>query len=140
LTVVARQLRVTFDQSAEASGLTRAQWHLIAAVARNPGATQRIIAEALEVREITAGRLIDRLCDEGYLRRDANPSDRRAYCVYLTPVAQPVLDKLDELAKVHEAAIFAGFGGDDLERLDALLDAIARNLSDFRTQQRTAAK
>jgi MarR family transcriptional regulator for hemolysin len=135
LTVVARQLRVTFDQSVEQSGLTRAQWTLIAAVARHPGATQRMIAEALEVREITAGRLIDRLCDEGYLRREANPSDRRAYCVYLTPAAQPLLDKLDDLAKVHEAAIFAGFEPEDLEKLDALLDAVARNLSDFRSQR-----
>jgi MarR family transcriptional regulator, transcriptional regulator for hemolysin len=140
LTVIARQLRVTFDQSVEQSGLTRAKWTLIAAVARNPGATQRTIAEALEVREITAGRLIDRLCDEGYLRREENPSDRRAYCVYLTPIAQPVLDKLDELAKIHEAAIFAGFTAEDLEKLDALLDTIAGNLSDFRSQQRTAAK
>jgi MarR family transcriptional regulator for hemolysin len=139
LTVVARQLRVTFDQSVEQSGLTRAKWTLIAAVARNPGATQRTIAEALEVREITAGRLVDRLCDEGYLRRDENPSDRRAYCLYLTPAAQPVLDKLDELAKIHEAAIFAGFEAEDLERFDALLDGIARNLSDFRSQ-RTAGK
>lgn len=139
LTVVARQLRVTFDQAVEQSGLTRAKWTLIAAVARNPGATQRVIAEALEVREITAGRLIDRLCDEGYLRREANPSDRRAYCLYLTPVAQPVLDTLDELAKIHEAAIFAGFDTEDLERLEILLDTIARNLSDFRSQ-RTAAK
>ena len=89
--MVARQLRRTFDQSAERSGLTRAQWHLIAAVARNPGATQRIIAEALEVREITAGRLVDRLCDDGYLRREANPNDRRAYCVYLTSAAQPAV-------------------------------------------------
>src|SRR5882724_10249844 len=139
LSVVARQLRVTFDQNAEASGLTRAQWHLIAVVARVPGATQRTIAEALEVREITAGRLVDRLCEEGYLRRDENPNDRRAYCVYLTPTAQPVLDKLDELAKMQEAAIFAGFDGQDLERLDALLDAISRNLSEFRSQ-RAAAK
>src|SRR4030081_3781898 len=138
LTVVARQLRVTFDQSAERSGLTRAQWTLIAAVARNPGATQRLIAEALEVREITAGRLIDRLCDEGYLRRDENPSDRRAYCVYLTPAAQPLLDKLDELAKLHEAAIFAGFEADDLEGLEALLDAVARTLCDFRSQRAAA--
>src|ERR1700719_4159299 len=92
LTVIARQLRVTFDQSVEQSGLTRAKWTLIAAVARNPGATQRMIAEALEVREITAGRLVDRLCDEGYLRREANPSDRRAYCLYLTAAAQPLLD------------------------------------------------
>lgn len=137
--MVARQLRVTFDQAVERSGLTRAQWTLIAAVARNPGATQRTIAEALEVREITAGRLVDRLCDEGYLRRDENPTDRRAYCLYLTPAAQPVLDKLDELAKVHEAAIFAGFDPADVEKLDALLDIIARNLSDFRSQ-RTAAK
>jgi MarR family transcriptional regulator for hemolysin len=139
LTVVARQLRVTFDQSVERSGLTRAKWTLIAAVARNPGATQRLIAEALEVREITAGRLVDRLCEEGYLRREENPNDRRAYCLYLTPTAQPVLDTLDELAKFHEAAIFAGFAAEDLERLDSLLDAIAGNLSEFRSQ-RAAAK
>jgi MarR family transcriptional regulator for hemolysin len=139
LTVVARQLRVTFDQSAEQSGLTRAQWTLIATVARNPGATKRTIAEALEVREITAGRLVDRLCDEGYLRRDANPSDRRAYCVYLTKAAQPVLDTLDKLANVHEAAIFAGFEPQDVEKLDELLELISRNLSEFRSQ-RAAAK
>jgi MarR family transcriptional regulator for hemolysin len=135
LNVVARQLRVAFDQSAEASGMTRAQWHLIAAVARNPGATQRTIAEALEVREITAGRLVDRLCEEGYLRREENPSDRRAYCVYLTPGAQPVLDKLDELAKIHETTIFAGLQAQDQEKLDGLLDKIARNLLDFRNHR-----
>ena len=135
LTVVARQLRVTFDQSAERSGLTRAQWHMIAVVSRNPGATQRTIAEGLEVREITAGRLIDRLCEEGYLRREAHPGDRRAYQVYLTPAAQPVLDKLDELAKLHEAIIFAGFETGDLEKLDALLEIISGNLAEFRSQR-----
>jgi MarR family transcriptional regulator for hemolysin len=127
--VVARQLRLTFDHSVERGGLTRAQWTLIAAVARNPGVTQRMIAEALEVREITVGRLIDRLCEEGYLKRRENPSDRRAYSVYLTPAAQPLLDKLDEIAKSREAEIFAGFEADDLEKLDTLLDNIARNLS-----------
>jgi MarR family transcriptional regulator for hemolysin len=102
---------------------------LIAAVARNPGVTQRTIAEALEVREITAGRLIDRLCDEGYLKRRENPNDRRAYSVYLTPAAQPLMERLDEIAKSREAEIFAEFQVDDLEKLDALLDVIARNLS-----------
>src|SRR5580658_2549619 len=139
LSVLARQLRLSFDQTVERSGLTRAKWTLIAAVARNPGATQRVIAEALEVREITAGRLIDRLCDEGYLKRRENPSDRRAYRVYLAAAAQPVLDKLDEIAKIHEAAVFAGFENEDLDKLDASLDAIARNLSAAR-ELRAAAK
>lgn len=135
MSIVARQLRVTFDQSAEASGLTRAQWHLIAVVSRVPGATQRTIAEALEVREITAGRLVDRLCEEGYLRRDENPSDRRAYSVYLTSAAQPLLDRLDELAKVHEGWIFAGFETEELEKMDELLERISRNMADFRHQR-----
>jgi MarR family transcriptional regulator for hemolysin len=135
LSVVARLLRVTFDQDAEKSGLTRAQWNLIGAVSRQSGATQRTIAEALEVREITAGRLVDRLCEEGYLRREVHPTDRRAYCVYLTPAAQPLLDKLDELAKTHEAIIFAGFDNEDLEKLDGLLEGISRNLGTFRQQQ-----
>ena len=139
LAVVARQLRVSFDQSAERSGLTRAQWTLIAVAAGCPGATQRTIAEALEVKEITAGRLIDRLCEEGYLKREEHPTDRRAYCVYLTAAAQPVLDKLDKLAKLHEAAIFDGFEAEDLAKLEALLDTVARNLAEVRNQ-RAAAK
>jgi MarR family transcriptional regulator for hemolysin len=133
LSVIARQLRLSFDQSAERSGLTRASWTLIAAVAGNPGATQRVIAQALEVREITVGRLIDRLCDEGYLKRRENPSDRRAYRVHLATAAQSVLDKLDEVANSHEAEMFAGFDSADLERLDASLEAIARNLSAARS-------
>ncbi len=134
LMVVARHLRQSFDQSVERSGLTRAKWTLIATVAHKPGATQRMIAEALEVREVTAGRMIDRLCAEGYLKRREHPSDRRAYCVHLTPVAQPVLDTIGELGRIHEAKIFAGFDDDDLKKLNALLDGIAHNLSAARTR------
>jgi MarR family transcriptional regulator, transcriptional regulator for hemolysin len=129
LAVVNRRLRQTFDQSVERSGVTRAKWTLIAAVAHNPGATQRMLAEALEVREITVGRLIDRLSAEGYLKRSPHPNDGRAYCVYLAPAAQPVLDTLDRLAKIHEAAIFTGFSDEDLTKLSELLDAMARNIS-----------
>jgi MarR family transcriptional regulator for hemolysin len=139
LSVIARQLRLSFDQTVERSGLTRAKWTLIAAIAGNPGATQRVIAQALEVSEITVGRLIDRLCDEGYLKRRENPNDRRAYRVYLAAAAQPVLDKLDEVAKSHEAEMFAGFETEDLEKLDASLEAIARNLSAAKSL-RAAAK
>jgi MarR family transcriptional regulator for hemolysin len=143
LSIVARQLRVSFDQSAESCGLTRAQWTVIAVLARNPGATQRTVAEALEIAEITAGRLVDRLCEDGYLRREQNPSDRRAYCVHLTAAAEPLLAKLDDLARVHEARIFAGFESEALEKLDSLLERIAQNLSKLRTRseaQRAAAK
>jgi MarR family transcriptional regulator, transcriptional regulator for hemolysin len=127
--VISRQYRIKFDQGVEQHGVTRAKWTLIAAVARNPGTTQRAIAAMLEVTEVTAGRLIDRLCSDGYLERRENPVDRRGYCVYLTPAAQPVMDKMSEVAKIHEDETFANVSDDDLEKLDTLLSAIASNLA-----------
>ena len=129
LSVIARQLRLRFDHSIKRRGVTRAKWTLIATVASRPGATQRAIATLLEVTDVTAGRLIDRLCEDGYLERRQNPNDRRGYCVYLTPAAQPVLDQIDEVAKLHEEETFANLDDDDLERLDALLSIVARNLA-----------
>lgn len=129
LTVVARQLRVTFDRHAEHKGLTRAQWSLITAVARHPGASQRLLANTLEVREMTAARLVDRLCEEGYLERRNNPRHHRAYGVFLTPAAEPLLGTLDEIAQTHEAVTFAGLEKEQIDQLDAILDRIADNLA-----------
>ena len=123
-----------FDQRVAQAGITQAKWRLIAAAAHWPGATQRTIATELEITEAAAGRLIDRLCSDGYLERRENPDDRRAYCVYLTPAAQPVLDRLGEVATLHEREAFAGLDKEDLVKLDALLGVIYRNVSDSRSR------
>lgn len=133
LTVIARQLRQRFDRQVEGDGLTRGKWSVIVAVARNPGATQRTIAALLEIREVTAGQLIDRLCADGYIERREHPKDRRAYCVHLTPAAQPLLGRLNEVAKIHEDQTFIGIDDADLSRLDAILDTVARNLATSRS-------
>jgi MarR family transcriptional regulator, transcriptional regulator for hemolysin len=129
LTVIARQLRQKFDQVVESDGLTRGKWGVIVAVARNPGTTQRMVASVLEVTEVTAGQLIDRLCADGYLERRRHPKDRRAHCVYLTPKAQPLLGRLNEVAKVHEDETFAGLTEEELALLDVILDKLAGNLA-----------
>lgn len=102
---------------------------MIVVVARKPGATQRTIAEALEMSEASAGRLIDRLCSEGLLRRQERDDDRRARAVYLTEKATPVLDKLAGIAKDNEENIFRGFSSDELDQLQAYLDRIYRNMT-----------
>jgi MarR family transcriptional regulator for hemolysin len=128
LTVIARQLWLDFDQDAEKIGLTRAKWSVVAEANRDPGATQRMIAMRLQVTDVSAGRLIDRLCAEGLLERHEDPADRRAYKVYPTPPAQPMLDRLQDLATEHARDAFAGFDQDQLAQLDSLLGALSRNI------------
>ena len=130
LAIVARRLRLRFDQRAEQSGITRAQWSVLAAVARNPGTTQRRLADLLSVSDVTAGRMIDRLCIDGFLERRENPGDRRAYLVDLTDKAKPVLMRLGKVATIFEEELFAGFSDEDLARLDQMLGLMARNLTE----------
>ncbi|MET0270560.1 MAG: MarR family transcriptional regulator [Sphingomonas sp.] len=132
LAVLTRQMRQCFDEQVEETGVTRAQWTLIAAVARNPGATQRTIATHLEVTDVTAGRMIDRICGDGLLERREHPTDRRAYCVYLTPAAQPLLAKLMTIAETYEAALFADLDEAEIDRLGAMLDTLSRNVATLR--------
>ena len=127
LTVIARQLRNLFDRHVGDLNVTRSQWSMIVVVARRPGATQRTIAEALEMSEASAGRLIDRLCAEGLLRRRERDDDRRARAVYITEKAEPMLAKLADLAQLHEERLFRGFSDEELEQLLHFLDRIYRN-------------
>lgn len=132
--VAARQLRHSFDHFTEQSGLTRAQWRVIAVVNDKQGATQREIATKLEVTEVTAGRMIDRLCADGYLVRRAHPADKRAYCVYATPAARPVLDKLGVIAAYQEDKVFVGFSDAEIDQMIGLLDKMSRNIAKMREQ------
>jgi MarR family transcriptional regulator for hemolysin len=128
-TIIARMLRNNFDRQVVALSVTRSQWAMIAVVSRVPGATQRTIAEALEMSEASAGRLIDRLCADGLLERRDRHDDRRARAVYLTPAAEPLLEKLASIARASEARMFKGFSEDELESLGGLLNRIYDNVS-----------
>lgn len=129
LHVLARQLRNRFDRHVTSHGVTRSQWSMIVVVARNPGSTQRTIAEALEMSEASAGRLIDRLCAEGLLRRQERDDDRRARAVYVTDKAKPLLESLAGVAKKHEEVVFDGFAPEELAQLCSYLDRIYDNLA-----------
>ena len=128
-TVLARLLRNNFDRQVAGLNVTRSQWSMIAVVARHPGATQRMIAEMLEMSEASAGRLIDRLCADGLLERRDRDDDRRARAVYLTDAAEPLLDKLAEIARDYEERMFSGFSPDELDRLQSYLDRLYANIS-----------
>jgi MarR family transcriptional regulator, transcriptional regulator for hemolysin len=129
MTVLARLIRNDFDRRVAAISLSRSKWTLIAAVARKPGVNQRAIAEMLEMSEVSAGRLIERLVKEGMVERRPSEGDRRAFCIYLTPAARPVLDQLAEVAREAEEQVFEGMSQDELETLLAGLDKLYGNIT-----------
>ena len=128
MAVVTRHMRKLFDRELESLDVTRSQWTVIAVVARRPGVTQRTIAEALDTSEAATGRLVERLCADGLLERRPHAEDGRAWCVYLTNAARPILDNIVAVATRQEERAFRGIGAEDLAKLASLLDQIYRNV------------
>lgn len=129
ITVIARMLRNMFDRKAVTLGVTRSQWSMIGVISNHPGLTQRSIAEHLELSEASAGRLIDRLCDEGLIERRERRGDRRARAVYLTEEALPIQEQLCAVAAAAEQRLFAGFSDEEIEQVLGYLDRLYRNAS-----------
>lgn len=92
---VARIMRTKFDKRARSGGMTRAQWHILARVDRQPGLSQRELAAICEVEPITVARLVDRLEERGLLERRADPTDRRVWRLHNLPAARKVLDEIN---------------------------------------------
>ena len=124
-----RLLRRRFDQHARAIGVTRQQWQVLFALSRLEGINQGGLAEQLEVEAITLCRMVDRLQEADLVERRADPSDRRAWRLFLTDKARPLLASMRDLGnRVLEEALA---GVDDAARneLTDVLGRIRANLS-----------
>jgi MarR family transcriptional regulator for hemolysin len=113
---------------------------MVAVVSRCEGATQREIAKMLDMSEASAGRLVDRLCDDGLLERRPHATDRRAHLVFTTAKAEPLLQQLADIAQANEGRVFRNFSAEDLETFHALLDKLYGNLGGLQSHVVHAAK
>jgi MarR family transcriptional regulator for hemolysin len=125
---VARLLRKRFEQNARDLGLTRAQWQVLAHLARNEGIHQGGLADILELEPISLGRILDRLQAAGLVERRPHPKDRRAWLLFLRPKAHPVLEKMRAIGAATRAEALAGVPEAEREQLIHILTAMKENL------------
>jgi MarR family transcriptional regulator, transcriptional regulator for hemolysin len=123
-----RLIRAYADKEAARYGITRAQWAVLAKVERNEGLKQTELAEQLEMQPITLTRLIDKLCDNGWIERRGDENDRRVNRLYLRKAARPLLGKLAGLRSELTATALDGINPADAHRLLDQLDLIKENV------------
>src|SRR6202790_3025302 len=123
-----RLVRAYADKQAARYGITRAQWAVLAKVERTEGLKQTELAEQMEMQPITLTRLIDKLCDNGWIERRGDQTDRRATRLYLRKAARPLLSKLGGLRSDITATAREAINPADAHRLLAQLESIKENV------------
>jgi DNA-binding MarR family transcriptional regulator len=126
----ARLIRKYFEQRARASalGLTRPQATALAHLARAEGINQATLALLMEIEPITLARMIDRLEASGLVERRRDPQDRRAWILFLTPRAHPLIERIRVLAEEVWQVAMAGVPPAQRDSFHSTLIAIKANL------------
>ena len=124
----AHAMRRTFDRRAASLGATRAQWKVLFRLTRMPGLRQVELADMMDIEPITLSRILDRLGEAGLVERRADPADRRAWRLYVTDRAQPLVADLRRLGTDLAGEAFAGISPEQLELLRETLARVRDNL------------
>ena len=114
------------EEAARRSGLTPHQHQALLAIEGFPGrshANVKELAERLQIKQNTAAELVHRLFQQGLVKREAIPADRRAVNVSVTRTGRALLRKLtiahrEELRRIEPALSdllgrFMAFDGND---------------------------
>lgn len=136
---VTRLMRRNFMRHADDFGLTQAQIQALVYVARNEGIRQVALAEMLEIQPITTARLIDKLVEEGLAERRADPDDRRAFQLFATDAATPLLERVYEVAAAAREDAMAGITPDMQQMLISVLGRMHDNLTAVEQGSKTDA-
>ncbi|RYD58101.1 MAG: MarR family transcriptional regulator [Sphingomonadales bacterium] len=135
---VSRLMRRRFDERARMTGATGAQWRTLKLLERHEGLNQGQLAELLEVEPITACRMIDRLEEAGLAERRRDPADRRAWRIFLTEKARPVLADLKDVAAEMIEGALQGLSAHQRDELIGSLQAIRANLTNTQESKEAA--
>lgn len=125
---ISRKLWGRFELRTAEHGLSAAQWRLLGHVLREGPSTQIALAALLGVEPISVSRLIDRMEQQGWVRREAHPKDRRARIVVATDRAHAVGPAVRTIAEELYDEALAGLDEDERRALHSALLKITENL------------
>ena len=126
---VARLYRRRFERNARESGLTRAQWHVVALLIVKDGVGQSVLADQMDIEPITLARVVDKLEAMAMVERRSAPKDKRVRLLYLTPAAHSKAAELRALAEQTREEAFSGISQTDRDQLMHTLKRLRSNLT-----------
>jgi DNA-binding MarR family transcriptional regulator len=84
------------------------------------------LSEKCQIDRTTIGGLVDRLQEQGYVRREPHPEDRRAFQIRLTDRGSALEEDLLFIARKVSDTFTAGLSPEETETLRQILKKLRR--------------
>ncbi len=110
------------------------QYVFLTTLYRKGGISQEDLSNYLRIDKGTTTKAIRKLEDQGYLVRDIDVRDKRAYKISLTPKALDVIPAIQAAAKDWENIITSGLSKEESLLVEEILQKMAGNAYHFKAE------
>lgn len=110
-----------FDAQVRAAGLSSIEWRVLATLHDTDPLSVSQLAHEVLAQQPTVTKLVQRMCEQGWLRLLADPADQRRTLVTTTTAGRKLVLPLVDKARAHEAAALRGLPAADKAALKKLL-------------------
>jgi len=124
-----RHIHAYLDRRLETYGIRSGQFPFLMRLYGNDGVSQETLAHLVGVDKATSARAIKKLEDEGYVRRERDASDSRAYRIFLTGKGRDMEPAMRRISSEVRDAALSGLTEEERCMIFTLLEKMIENIS-----------
>lgn len=117
-------------ESVRKSGLTPAQFDIIATLGNTSGMSYKELGERTLITKGTLTGVIERLEHKGLVARERNSDDKRSFFVRLTPAGEAVFREVFPKVIAHGKQLFTGYAAADFDALEQVLGKLRMSIAE----------
>lgn len=129
ISIIYRKMNLYKTEQAEAYGLSSSQVPIVIIVCRTPGISQNDIVKYLVFEKSVIAKSIGKLILSGYITREQNAKDKRAFNLFPTSKALSVYPLLIEQEKNCMSLLTKGMTAAEKNTLSSLLKKMVQNIT-----------
>ncbi|MCY9133183.1 MarR family transcriptional regulator [Bacillus atrophaeus] len=114
-------------------GITPEQWTVLKRVGESRGISQKELSARADKDQATLTKILDLLEKKNFIRREANPRDRRSFLVVLTEAGEELKQTLTDKMEILFAGLLENTSDEDLAVFLGILDRINGNIANNTT-------
>lgn len=129
--VIYRNGRIMHDRAVRQFNLTGQQMGYLRYINQHPGIPQEELSRQMKFDKGSVAKALRDMADKGYIVREQNMQDRRAYCLFPTEKAAEIAKCGEKQAAEFERNLTKGMTGEEVETFKVLLDKITKNMAEM---------
>ena len=125
--ILHRRIHMYFDRQLKPYGLSFTHFRMLVYLAHNEGTRQEDIRAFIDADKGGVAHSIKRLVEKGYVARERDPQDKRAYTIRLTDEGRAFFEEFASVMQEWTDQMVAGFSSEELKLAEGFLQRMADN-------------